>query len=58
MEEEVVCCGLESGGGLEVREEGPEGLDGGKGGYLLDTTFIIDGLARCTLLPEPKHPSI
>lgn len=39
-------------------EKRPEGLDGGKRRNLLYTTLIIDDFAGCTLLSEPKHPSL
>jgi len=59
MEEEVVCRGEESRGRMEVRPEGPEGLYRGKGGYLLDSLFVVrDFISWRALLAEPEHPSV
>jgi hypothetical protein len=59
MEEEVVGCGQESRGRMEVRPEGPERLDRGKGGYLLDALFIVcDLISWRALLAEPEDPSV
>jgi hypothetical protein len=59
MEEEVVCCGEESRGWMEVCPEGPEGLYRGKGRYLLDALFVVrDFISWRALLAEPEHPSV
>ena len=59
VEEEVVRCGQEGGGRMEVRPEGPEGLDRCKGGYLLDALFIVGYLVSWrALLAEPEDPSV
>lgn len=58
VEEEVVRCGQEGRGRVQVRPEGPEGLDRGKGGYLLDALLVVGDLVPWrTLLAEPEDPS-
>ena len=58
VEEEVVRRGQEGRGRMEVRPEGPEGLDRGKGGYFLDTLFVVcDLIPWRALLAEPEDPS-
>ena len=59
MEEEVVRRGEEGRGWMEVRPEGPEGLDRGKGGYLLDALLVVGDLIPWrALLAEPEDPSV
>jgi hypothetical protein len=59
VEEEVVGCGQEGRGRMEVGPEGPKGLDRGKGGYLLDALFIVgDFISWRALLAEPEDPSV
>ena len=58
VEEEVVRRGQEGRGRMEVRPEGPEGLDRGKGGYFLDALFVVGDLIPWrALLAEPEDPS-
>ncbi len=59
VEEEVVRRGEEGRGWMEVRPEGPERLDRGKGGYLLDALFVVrDLISWRALLAEPEDPSV
>ena len=59
VEEEVVRRREEGRGRMEVRPEGPEGLDRGKGGDLLDALFVVgDLVSRRALLAEPEDPSV
>lgn len=59
VEEEVVRRGEEGRGRMEVRPEGPEGLDRGKGGYLLDALLVVGDLIPWrALLAEPEDPSV
>ena len=59
MEEEVVSRGQEARRRVQVRPEGPEGLDGSKGGDLLDALLVAgDFIAWRALLAEPEDPSV
>ena len=59
MEEEVVRRWEEGRGRMEVRPEGPERLDRGKGGDLFDALFVVrDLISRRALLAEPEDPSV
>jgi hypothetical protein len=59
VEEEVVRRWQEGRGWVEVRPEGPEGLDRCKGGNLLDTLFIVGNfISWRALLAKPEDPSV
>ena len=59
VEEEVVSRGQEARRRVQVRPEGPEGLDGSKGGDLLDALLVVGNfVARRALLTEPENPSV
>ncbi len=59
VEEEVVGRGQEGRGRVQVRPEGPEGLDGNKGRDLLDALLVVgDLVTRRALLAEPEDPSV
>jgi hypothetical protein len=59
VEEKIVRRREEGRGRMEVRPEGPEGLDGGKGRDLFDALFVVrDLISRRALLSEPEDPSV
>ena len=59
VEEEVVRRRQERRGRVEVCPEGPEGLDRGEGGDLLDAFFVVgDLISWRALLAEPEDPSV
>jgi len=59
VEEEIVRRREEGRGRMEVRPEGPEGLDRGKGGDLFDALFVVrDLISWRALLAEPEDPSV
>jgi hypothetical protein len=59
VEEEVVRRREEGRGRMEVRPEGPERLDGRKGGDFFDALFVVrDFVSWRALLAEPEDPSV
>jgi hypothetical protein len=59
VEEKVVRRRQQGRGRMKVCPEGPEGLDRGKGGDLLDALFVVgDFISRRALLAEPEDPSV